>query len=189
MSNARSEYTKALREFEDLRQRISDLRKQLPAESIEDFTLTSAEGSPVQLSELFGDKDDLIVVHNMGKGCPYCTLWADGFNGVRHHLEDRAAFVVVSPDAPEVMSKFALDRGWHFRMLSNKGSGFTKSMGYEGDKGEPFPGVSAFHREPDGSIVRTNHAPFGPGDDFCSTWHLFDLLKDGANGWGPKFDY
>ena len=37
----------------------------------------------------------------MGRGCSYCTLWADGFNGLRHHFEDRAAFVVVSPDTPE----------------------------------------------------------------------------------------
>ena len=42
-------------------------------------------------------KRDLIVIHNMGASCPYCTLWADGFNGIYDHLADRAAFVALQP--------------------------------------------------------------------------------------------
>jgi predicted dithiol-disulfide oxidoreductase (DUF899 family) len=61
----------------------------------------------VQLSDLFGEHEDLIVIHNMGVSCPYCTLWADGFNGLIRHLEDRAAFVMVSPDPPDIQKEFA----------------------------------------------------------------------------------
>jgi hypothetical protein len=32
-------------------------------------------------------------------------------------------------------------------------------------------------------------APFGPGDAFCPTWHVLDLLADGAAGWEPKYKY
>jgi hypothetical protein len=32
-------------------------------------------------------------------------------------------------------------------------------------------------------------ATFGPGDDFCSVWHLLEQFKDGANKWQPQFDY
>ena len=30
---------------------------------------------------------------------------------------------------------------------------------------------------------------FGPDDDFCNVWHLFDLLPEGSNGWAPKYEY
>ena len=34
-------------------------------------------------------KDDLVVIHNMGASCAYCTLWGDGFNGVYEHLANK----------------------------------------------------------------------------------------------------
>jgi predicted dithiol-disulfide oxidoreductase (DUF899 family) len=151
--------------------------------------LKDGEGNKVPLADLFGDKNDLIVVHNMGVRCPYCTLWADGFNGVYRHLEDRAAFAAVSPDDPEVMKGFATGRNWRFRILSNAGGKFTRDMGFESDKGDPWPGLSTFHRDSDGCIRRISHAPFGPGDDFCAVWHMLDMLADGANGWQPQFTY
>ena len=140
------------------------------------------------LSELFGESDDLIVVHNMGKSCPYCTLWADGLNGVRDHLANRASFVVASPDEPKVQAEFASGRGWKFPMVSSAGTSFFNDMGFEID-GKAQPGVSAFHREDDGSIVRTGKAIFGPGDDFCAVWHLFDLLRGGPGEWEPRYEY
>jgi len=59
------------------------------------------------LAGLFGRKDDLVVIHNMGSSCPYCTLWADGFNGLYDHLANRAAFALSSPDAPAAQKRFA----------------------------------------------------------------------------------
>ena len=38
-----------------------------------------------------------MVVHNMGSSCPGCTLWADGYNGVHHHVVTRTGYVVSSP--------------------------------------------------------------------------------------------
>lgn len=70
----------------------------------------------VRLSDLFGRHEDLMVVHNMGSSCPGCTLWADGYNGVHHHVVTRAAFVVSSPDPPDVQEAFAASRGWRFLM-------------------------------------------------------------------------
>ncbi|HEY4822831.1 MAG TPA: hypothetical protein VIH83_04000 [Candidatus Bathyarchaeia archaeon] len=50
-------------------------------EKVREYVLTDSEGGKAALSTLFGKKDDLILVHNMGRSCPYCTMWADGFNG------------------------------------------------------------------------------------------------------------
>jgi len=183
------ELSKAEKEVRRAKERLAKLQRRLPPLEMADYALAGPGGEKVTLSSLFGKHDDLILVHNMGKSCPYCTMWADGFNGVLKHLESRGAFVVVSPDPPEVEGKFAEERGWKFRMVSGQGSTFTKDLGFERKDGSPIPGVSAFHREKDGRIVRIGKAQFGPGDDFCSVWHLFDLLPNGSNGWEPKFRY
>lgn len=183
------ELARAEEELSQLRDKITELRKQIPPEKIGEYEFKTGSDETITLAELFGDKNDLIVIHNMGKNCPYCTLWADGFNGVYQHLEDRAGFVVVSPDSPATMKKFAEGRDWKFIIVSNDGGPFTGDMGYEDENGHPDPGISTFHREPDGTIYRIAHTGFGPGDDYCAIWHMFDMLKDGPDGWQPKFGY
>ena len=139
-----------------------------------------------------GWKLDTQFIHNMGSRCPYCTLWADGFNGVVDHLEDRAAFVVVSPDVPEVQAEFAASRNWTFRMASDGSSGFTQAMGFtQEQEGRTYyqPGCSTFRKQDDGTIVRIAQAGFGPGDVYCAPWHLFSLLADSSGDWSPKFSY
>ena len=170
----------------ELRKKMRELQQTTKPQEIEDYMLASAEGG-VRLSALFGDKDHLFVIHNMGAACRYCTLWADGFNGILPHLEDRAAFVVCSPDSPEQQRKFAESRGWRFRMLSHQDTTFAEDMGYRGERGW-MPGVSVFAKQND-RIVRVSDASFGPGDDFCTVWHLFDLIPEGAGDWAPKYQY
>ncbi len=50
------------------------------------------------------------------------------------------------------------------------------------------PGISAFRRERD-RIVRLSDTGLSPGDDFCTVWHVFDLLPEGRARWEPKFRY
>jgi len=176
-------------EIEGLKKKLSGLRKTRPLEPVKDYQLTTGEGAPVRLSELFGDKSDLLLVHNMGQNCPYCTLWADGFNGSVDHLENRAAFVVVSPDTPEQQKKFSDLRGWKFKMASVHGTSLPVDLGFELEPGTYYPGVSALYKDPERKIFRTGKAFFGPGDDFCAVWPLIDLLKEGENGWEPKYRY
>lgn len=187
-----AEIAAAQEELGKAQQKLAKLRRQLPHELVQDYELASAEG-PVRLSEMFGDKDDLILVHNMGAGCPYCTMWADEFNGVLHHLQSKAAFVVVSPNNPKVQQNLARKRGWRFPMYSAEGSEFIKDMGFQQEDQDYMsgyqPGVSVFHRNGDGTIVRVSKDAFGPGDLYCGVWHLFDLLPDGPGDWGPRFDY
>jgi len=183
------EITKLEDQISELKTRLAEARRRSGGQAVQDYTFKNSDGSDVKLSQLFGDKSDLLVVHNMGKGCRYCTLWADGFIGFTPHLENRGAFVVMSNDPPEVQREFAKSRGWNFRMASSRGTSFFKDMGYEPEPGKYWPGASAFHKDASGNITRTGHASFGPGDDFCAIWHLFDLLKDGAKKWQPQFSY
>jgi predicted dithiol-disulfide oxidoreductase (DUF899 family) len=132
------------RRIADLRREMRTLRAEAEPEQVRDYELATPQGS-VRLSSLFGDKRDLIVIHNMGVSCAYCTLWADGYNGIYHHLIERAAFVVSSPDPPDVQRTFAQERGWRFPMVSHAGTAFAADMGYRsaGYPAFPYSGSSA----------------------------------------------
>jgi predicted dithiol-disulfide oxidoreductase (DUF899 family) len=66
------------RQIRELREKMRDVQAAVEPEAVKDYTFQRADGGSVRLSELFGDKADLFVIHNMGQSCPYCTLWADG---------------------------------------------------------------------------------------------------------------
>ncbi len=177
------------KEIQEKKKQLVTLRRQQPPTPVTDYTFLTHDGQQVTLSSLFAGGDELMVIHNMGKQCPYCTLWADGLNGVWQHLENRAPFVVISPDDPETQKKFYASRGWKFRMYSSHGTSFFRDSGFASEKNDPWPGVSTFRRLSDGRIEQVAHTYFGPGDDFCSVWPLLDLLPNGPNGWEPKYKY
>ncbi len=172
----------------EIKEQIAKLRREAPREKVEDYVFKALNGSDVRLSELFQNKEDLIVVHNMGRGCVYCTLWADGLIGVTDHILDRTALVLVTPDTPEVAREFAQSRGWKFPIVCDVDKRFTVAMGMYNDNDGYWPGTTGLHKTVDG-IERVATAFFGPGDDFCATWRFFDLLADGAGDWSPKYKY
>lgn len=187
-------YAEGSERLAGLRARIAELRQEMRAvqdeltpQPVDDHDFAGPDG-PLRLSQLFGDKDDLFVIHNMGAGCRYCTLWADGYNGIYPHLASRAGFVVTSPDAPEVQKTFAASRGWRFPMASHLGSSFAQDLGYRSAGGGWLPGISVFRREGE-RILRVSDSSSNPGDDFCALWHFFDLLPEGAGEWRPRFGY
>jgi predicted dithiol-disulfide oxidoreductase (DUF899 family) len=175
------------REIAALREKMREAQATVEPEEVADYVLTGAAG-PVRLSELFGDNDTLFIIHNMGRSCPNCTMWADGFNGVLPHLENRAAFVITSPDDPATQAVFAASRGWRFRMVSHQGTDFAADMGYRGESGGWLPGVSVFKKD-GGRVLRVSDQRLHPGDDLCSVWHFFDMIPEGPADWRAKFSY
>ncbi len=164
-------------------------RRVLPPQEVPDYVFAGHDGKRLALSAAFDGKDDLIVVHNMGVRCPMCTMWADGVDGVSAHLRDRAGLLVVSDDPVRMQKALVKARGWRFPMASSRGTPFFRDMGFAAEDGSPWPGVSTFHREPDGRILRVGRAAFGPGDDFCPTFGFLALLRDGQADWWPKPSY
>jgi predicted dithiol-disulfide oxidoreductase (DUF899 family) len=169
------------RQIASIRERMRETLATVEPQTVEDYELVNNDG-PVRLSALFGQHEDLIVVHNMGVSCSYCTLWADGYNGIHQHVVSRAGFVVATPDRPSVQKKIAESRGWKFPMVSHEGTTFAADMGYVSAKGGWMPGVSVFRREGE-AILRVSDTGFSPGDDFCTLWHFFDLLPGGVGEW------
>src|SRR3989338_8150294 len=92
------------KDIETIREKIKSLRATLPEEVIQNYTLTDLEGNQVDLEKLFGGHDEMILVHNMGPQCPYCTLWADGFNSLIPYIRSRCALVVETDKPAEKLS-------------------------------------------------------------------------------------
>jgi predicted dithiol-disulfide oxidoreductase (DUF899 family) len=184
--------------IETLQQEIFEKQKQLkelrlaqPLEEIKEYTFKNKQGEEVSLDSLFEEGDELLVIHNMGKKCAYCTMWADGFRGYSEMLSDRMPWVLTTPDDFETMKEFLVSRDWNFNSLSFHGTSFARDLGFEFDKeGKTFywPGVSALIKK-DGKIFRTAKDSFGPGDLYNPAWHFFDLFPKGANKWNPKYAY
>lgn len=182
----------------EVRKQLADLaalRKEIPRTEVKNYSLGCVQsGQQVLLSKIFEitGRNDLILIHNMGARCPGCTAWADGFNGVFHHVQDRAAFVVATPDAVEDAQKLKLARGWKFNMASARGTTLFEDMGFvaaESEYGPYRPGISTFQRLNDGGIVRIARATICPGDEYSSIFSLLNLTDVGSDGWFPRIRY
>jgi len=167
-------------------QQLAALRQAEVAVEVEDYTFSTSSGD-VQLSDLFAGRDRLLMIHNMGQGCRYCTLWADGINGVLPHLEDAMAVALVSKDPPDLQRRMAMDRGWKFTTASHGGG---KYMAEQCSMGEHinYPGANVYQRM-DGKITRHGQTMFGPGDLYSPLWHFLSLAGIGMSDWTPQFHY
>lgn len=173
------------KQISDLKSQLAELKRAQPPQKVENFQFDSEMG-PIWLSDLFGESQDLIMISNMGAGCSFCTLWADGLSGLIPELQSRASVVFVSPDPLDEALAFVKKRGWKFKVLTDFGA-FRRQLGFAMDSGRPNPGAFGLHRMEDGSVVEIARAEFGPGDDFCAAGPLLELLKDGANEWEPSY--
>ena len=173
-------------EIMGLGEKLAQLRKDAKPTPVKNYMFATATGK-ASLLELFGDKDVLFAIHNMGQGCRYCTTWADGFNGFVSHLEDKFSLVLLSKDDPELQRRFANDRGWRFRMASHGGGEYMREQSVTGNE-QNSPGIVVYTRK-GSEIFRKNSSSFGPGDQFCSLWPLLSLAGFSGETWTPQYSY
>ncbi len=181
-----TELQKAEKELFELKNKVAKLRSETKPTEVKNYLFKTTEGE-VSLRELFGSKDILFLIHNMGQGCRYCTLWADGLNGFIQHIESQYAIAMVSKDEPSLQRKFSNSRGWRFRMASHGGVDYiTEQSVVAGEKN--MPGIVCYIKKGD-QIFRKNSATFGPGDEFCPQWNILSLAGVSAEEWTPQFNY
>ena len=83
------------------------------------------------LSDLFGGRSQLIVYHFMfapdwDAGCPHCSHWADNFNSVIVHLNQRDVSMIAVSRAPYGKIDAHKKRmGWGFKWVSSLASDFN----------------------------------------------------------------
>ena len=170
----------------ELTGRLNELRNTNSGIEVGNYIFSTLDGD-VTLLEMFGENDRLLVIHNMGQGCRYCTLWADGFNGFLPHLESAMSVVLVSKDSPDVQRSFANSRNWRFRLASHGGDDYIKEQSVVEGQGN-MPGSVVYERNGD-QIARKNVAVFGPGDLYCSIWNLLGMAGLGETDWTPQYRY
>jgi len=167
-------------EIRRLTQKLDDLRAARSGEEVANYSFDTLTGDTT-LRDLFAGRDQLLVIHNMGQGCRYCTLWADGINGILDHLESAFSVVLVSKDPPERQRAFANSRHWRFRLASHQNSPYfaEQTNGNE-------PGAALYELHGD-RITQKNSCEFGPGDLYSPMWHFLALAGLDESSWTPQY--
>jgi len=181
-----NEILKIENEIGELVKKLEKLRKTNVPKEVKNYKFKTPTGE-VSLLDLFAGKDTLLAIHNMGQGCRYCTLWADGINPYVTHLESQVSLVLLSKDAPEVQRKFANSRQWRFTMASHGGGEYIQEQSVSLGESN-HPGIVCYQRKGN-QIFRKNASQFGPGDLFCSQWHLLSVAGIGTEDWTPQYTY
>lgn len=205
----------ALRQAEialkEQREAVAALRRDLPpGPLLPDYTLhegprdLAAGDTPVeavQLSTLVPPFRHLVVIHfmyggNQTNACPMCTMWADGYNAVVEHIQQRANVVLVARGELAELRALARQRGWtNLRLLSSAGNGFNADFAMEDDDGNQMPGVSIVEQTGDGlRLSYTGCAMMGDGhyrglDMLSPVWNILDLMPAGRGDWMPSMSY
>ena len=174
------------RQIFELTAKLNALRRDNDPSPVPNYRFDTLTGE-VTLLDLFAGRDRLLAIHNMGQGCRYCTLWADGFNGMLAHLEDAMSVVLLSGDPPDLQRDLANSRNWRFRLASHGGGAYiVEQTVMEGV--ENMPGAVLYERQGD-QVLRKNNCVFGPGDLYCSLWNLLGLAGLGEAEWTPQYRY
>ena len=134
--DARDVLLKDEQELVDKVKAVAEKRRALPlgGRLKEDYVFEWANdgkvGSQVKFSELFGDKDTLLLYSWMfgpswDKPCLSCTSLIDGFDRSWYQVTRNAAFVAIAKAPAERINAWAKERGWsQMALLSGSKSPF-----------------------------------------------------------------
>jgi predicted dithiol-disulfide oxidoreductase (DUF899 family) len=198
----------------DRRERVAQLRRDLPSGPVvDDYEFVEGPAdlddgddplSTVRLSELISSPDRALIVYHLMYGkaqtqpCPMCTMWIDGFDGVAHHVVQNADLVVVAAADAPALRAHARDRGWHrLRLLSCADNTFKYDLGSEDGDGGQTSSISVFTLDADGAVRHRYTARPDTADDryergidqLCATWNLLDLTPRGRGDWYASLGY
>lgn len=180
-------------------------RRALPRVKVDkDYRFQTDDGEK-SLADLFGGRSQLIVQHFMmgadwEAGCPSCSFWADGYDGMTVHIEQRdIAFVAVSRGPLDQINAYKARMGWQFEWVSSAGSDFNfdyhvSATDAQIDGGEmtynyrtgparmsELHGTSVFVRNDAGEIFHT-YSTYGRGlDPMNNAYAYMDLTPRGRN--------
>ena len=208
---ARKKLLASEKAFTRLRDKLSKARRELPWEAVTKEYVFEGPSGKETLRELFDGRSQLVVYHFMfspdwNAGCPHCSHWADNFNGIIVHLNQRDVTMIAVSRAPYAkLSAYQQRMGWHFKWVSSFGTDFNfdfrvsftpeemkaKKAFYNFTLQDPGPsereGVSVFYKDPKGRVFRT-YSTYARGIDMLNVdYHYLDLVPKGRDegGRGP----
>lgn len=128
---ARSALLKKEKEFTVLRDKLGQQQRDMPWVSVDKEYLFVGPNGKQTLSDLFDGRTQLIVYHfmydpNWDAGCPSCSFWADNFNGIVVHLNQRDVTMIAVSRAPySKIEEYKKRMGWNFKWLSSYDNDFN----------------------------------------------------------------
>jgi predicted dithiol-disulfide oxidoreductase (DUF899 family) len=194
---AREALGKEEKELVDKVKAVAAKRRNLPpgGELKQDYVLQWASdgkvgkklGERVKFSELFGDKDTLILYSWMfgpswDKPCPSCTSLMDGFDRAWYSVSRDAAFAAIAKAPAEKINAWAKERGWsQIPLLSGYESPFQKDYKCQGETDDQAMAGMLVFKKQDGKIVLfwSSESQSNFVDMVWPYWNLMDLTPEG----------
>lgn len=186
-------------------ERVAEQRRQLPpgGEVTKNYVFEGKSG-PVTLSELFGDKDTLIIYKYMfgperKNPCPMCTSVMAAWEGKVPDIEQRVAFALVARSPIQRLLEAKKARGWtQLKVYSDASGDYVRD--YVSPEDADVPGYTVFTRrdgkirhfwsgEISGEMADPGQDPRGAPDP-DPLWMLLDTTPEGRGAdWYPKLSY
>lgn len=184
---------------------VAALRRALPpgGEISADYVLEGPSGA-VGLSQLFGDKDTLVLYSMMfgparERACPMCTAMLTSWDGMARNLRERVALAVTARSPIARLIQFKNERGWkNLQLYSDTAGEYTRA--YVSAEDGDVPGLSVFKRsngsirhfwsgEMSGEMADPGQDPRG-APDLDPLWTVLDLTPSGrGTTWYPQLEY
>jgi len=193
------------KKFTRLRDELSRERRALPWEAVDKEYLFEGPDGKQTLPQLFDGRSQLVVYHFMfgpdwQAGCPHCSRWADSFNGIIVHLNQRDVTMIAVSRAPyPKLAAYRKRMGWSFKWVSSFGTDFNFDYHVsftpeETEKKRAFynftlqdpdveerEGVSVFHRDAKRRVFHT-YSTYARGIDMLSAdYQYLDLVPKGRD--------
>ena len=208
---ARSALLKKEKEFTVLRDKLGQQQRDMPWVSVDKEYLFVGPNGKQTLSDLFDGRTQLIVYHFMydpswDAGCPSCSFWADNFNGIVVHLNQRDVTMIAVSRAPySKIEEYKKRMGWKFKWVSSYDNDFNFDYHVsftpeELSKKKAFynynlqdthsperEGVSVFYKDTAGHVFHT-YSAYARGIDVLNVaYHYLDLVPKGRDEDGHEF--
>jgi predicted dithiol-disulfide oxidoreductase (DUF899 family) len=202
---ARKDLLTKEKEFTVVRDQLSQKRRDLPWVRVDKEYVFDGSNGKQTLSELFDSRSQLIVYHFMfdpswDAGCPSCSFWADNFNKIIIHINQRdVSMIAISRTPYDKIAEYQKRIGWDFSWVSSYNNDFNfdyqvsfteeelvkKNAFYNyviQDTGiSEMPGVSVFYKNPEGHIFHT-YSTYARGIDILNgAYNYLDLVPKGRD--------
>lgn len=169
------------------KRRTLPLGGQLKEDYVFEWAVDGKVGQRVKFSELFGDKNTLLIYSFMfgpswDNPCPSCTSLVDGFDRTWYQVTRDAAFVAIAKAQADRINAWARKRGWsQIDLVSGFRSPYQADYKCQGDSDDMQLPVMHVFTKRDGKIVHfwgtegmMNHV-----DTVWAYWNLMDFTPEG----------
>jgi len=210
-TEARKALLKKEKELTILGHQLNQQRRELPWKEVNKEYVFEGPNGKQTLRELFDGRSQLIVYHFMfdptwEAACLHCSFWADNFNGIIVHLNQRDVTMIAVSRAPySKLAAYEKRMGWDFKWVSSYDTDFNFDYHVsftleELDRKETFynynlqdthsserEGVSVFYKDPADRVYHT-YSAYARGIDMLNVaYHCLDLVPKGRDEAGHEF--